>query len=477
MRTPGASWRRMHPGFSVAVLMLVLGVSGCGNSPTTRPVAHATATSTSSLFVTPTISGSPAVTQTVSVQPSPTGDPSLCHPADTAAPLPTTLASAYAGTIDGDVIAVNASNGTLRWRYSTGISALPAFTVTSTLLYVTTGVNAPSGSGLVVALGTADGAVHWRAQYPGGPDNSGQPMLFADNGTVYVIPADHSIYALNGASGAQIWHVQVTGGFNHLTVVNGTVYATSAGSTGLYALRATDGAQLWTSPVPAFLSTVANGLIYGSDQNGTDLVALDISTRAVRWRFQTGSPFAPSGIESVSLAGSGAYVNAGHFMYALNASTGALCWQSTACGQIATSGPVLAGGALYATCFLGDPGPGSAGPGCGVFALDANTGISRWTLWVTGFPQINTGSLVNGTLYAGGLLQVAAVNASSGTIRWSFPATPQPRLAFSQASVVGSTVFAGGPDGRVYALNIATGAPIWSTSVSGTQVATLTMGP
>ncbi len=477
MRTPGASWRRMHPGFSVAVLMLVLGASGCASGSGTRPVAHATATSTSPLFVTPTISGSPTVTQTVSPQPFPAGDPSLCHPADTAAPLPSTLSTAYAGTIDGNVIAVNAGNGSVRWRYSTGISALPSFTATSTLLYVTTGVNAPSGSGLVVALGTADGALHWHAQFPGMPNSASQPRLFADNGTVYVIPPDHSLYALNGASGAQIWHVQVTGGFYNVTVVNGTVYATSAGSTGLYALRATDGVQLWTSPELAYIWAVANGFIYGSDQSGTALVALDTSTRAVRWRFQVELSTMPTAIGSVSLAGSGAYVDAGHFMYAVNASTGALCWQSTACGQSTTSGPVLAGGALYGTCFLGDPGPGSAGPGCGVFALDATTGVPRWTLWVTGFPHINTGSLVNGTLYVGGLLQVAAVNASSGTLRWSFPATPQPRLAFSQASVVGSTVFAGGPDGQVYALNSATGSPIWSTSVSGTQVATLTMGP
>jgi outer membrane protein assembly factor BamB len=477
MRTPGASWRRMRLGFTMAVLVLVLGVSGCANSSGTHPIARATATSTSSFSVTPTISTSPSPTQTVSAQPSPTGDPSLCHPADTTAPLPTTFSTAYAGTLDGNVIAVNTSNGSVRWRYYTGISALPSFTATSTVLYVTTGVNAPSGSGLVAALGTADGALHWRAQYPGMPNSASQPTLVVNNGTVYVIPPDHSIYALNGASGAQIWHTQVGSGFNNLAVVNGTVYATTGAVPGLYAFRATDGSQLWTSPSPAFLDTVANGLIYGADQSGTDLVALDVSTRSVRWHFQTAVPFAPSGVGSVVIAGSGAYVEAGHFMYAVNATTGALCWQSTACGQSATSGPVLASGVLYAACFLGDPGPGSAGPGCGVFALDANTGAPRWTLWVTGFPQLSAASLVNGVLYVGGTLQVAAVNASSGTLRWNFPATPQPQQAFSQVSVVGSTAFARGPDGRVYALNIATGSPLWSASVSGTEFGTLTMGP
>jgi outer membrane protein assembly factor BamB len=465
-----AAWRCVP----VALLVALVGLAGCQRGSATQPVGSATATSTTQAAGTATGSAvPPTATATEGAQPA------LCHPADTTAPFPSSYASIYAGASDGTVTALNAGNGSVRWRYATGVHGMPALTVGGSLVYASIATGAAGASGLVVALGATDGAVHWHAQFSAAANVGGDPALIIDSGTIYIGALDGSVHALNSASGAELWHFQAGGNFTYLAVANGTVYVQGQGSSAVYALRANSGAKIWsfaTTALTPITPVVANGLVYVAASD-SQLAALDAATGTVAWRFQTGDAQSSGALRGVTIAGTGAYVNAFRTVYAVNASSGALCWQGTSCGQGATTAPLLASSLLYAVCFYGDPGPGSAGPGCGVFTLDAGTGAARWTYNVTGFPSLTAQSLVGGVLYVGGTLQVAALNASNGAARWAFPAQPQPRQTFSLVAVVGSTAYAGGPNGSVYALNAGTGAVRWHTAVSSAAITAVAVGP
>ena len=82
--------------------------------------------------------------------------------------------------------------------------------------------------------------------------NSGITLLVAVesspavvNGVVYVGSGDGNVYALNAASGVQLWNYTTGGEVDSSpAVVNGVVYVGS-GDGNVYALNATNGAKLW----------------------------------------------------------------------------------------------------------------------------------------------------------------------------------------------------------------------------------------
>jgi outer membrane protein assembly factor BamB len=94
------------------------------------------------------------------------------------------------------------------------------------------------------------------------------------------------VYALNAATGAQLWSF-TTGGFVNSSpaVANGVLYAGSNDSN-LYAVNAATGAQLWrftTGNAVEASPVVANGVVYAGSDDG-NLYAFDLAggTAAVK---------------------------------------------------------------------------------------------------------------------------------------------------------------------------------------------------
>jgi len=195
----------------------------------------------------------------------------------------------YFGSGDGNLYALDATTGELKWKFKTGdvIHASPA--------YADGVVFVGSWDSYFYAVDTATGKEKWR--FHGGED----PMVHNQvgfqssaavvDGVVYVGCRDSNMYALDAATGKEKWKF-----FNELSwvivspaVVDGKIiFGTSDSSlfhvvdaaTGKSLLKQQDKAFMFSSPV------VAGDVVLIGILNGT-LQARDLKTAEPLWDFQT----------------------------------------------------------------------------------------------------------------------------------------------------------------------------------------------
>jgi outer membrane protein assembly factor BamB len=96
---------------------------------------------------------------------------------------------------------------------------------------------------------------------------------------VYVGSNDGNVYALNGATGTQLWSF-TTGGTvgSSPAVANGVVYVGSSDGN-VYALNAATGTRLWSFATGGSVGSspaVANGVVYVGSSDG-NLYAFDLT--------------------------------------------------------------------------------------------------------------------------------------------------------------------------------------------------------
>ena len=203
-----------------------------------------------------------------------------------------------------------------------------------------------------------------------------------------------------------------------LAVIDGIAYgyALEDSKHYFYAMDAFQGSELWryqTGDVVETRPAVAGGMVYfGSNDN--HLYALDAATgKSLAWRYRTGDDLV-SGIEE---AGGVVYARSkDKFLYALDAATGSLLWSFDTENSAGPQAKV-AGGVVY----VGDVA------GSKLTALDATTGD---LLWVN-----------NDTYYYGNSQPAVFGKTVYAPFRWTLSGNSYP----------GS-----------YALDIATGEPLWS---------------
>ena len=157
-----------------------------------------------------------------------------------------------------------------------------------------------------------------------------------------------------------------------------------------------DGPQLWRYDTGGWVvnaPTMANGAIYvGSDDHY--VYSLDAQTGALRWRFETGDVIR----SSPTVTGGAVYVGSNdNHVYALDAGTGALLWKHDTGGWVQYS-PVVSGGRVY----LGARSDGDYK----VHALDALSGAQ---VWVAAMPypvgSEFTVTIADGKLYGAGCVR------------------------------------------------------------------------
>lgn len=142
----------------------------------------------------------------------------------------------------------------------------------------------------------------------------------------------------------------------------------------------------------------------------------------VRWRVRTDGMVrsSPAVTETRVFAGSGDGV-----LYAINRESGAVAWRFEA-GSPVHASPAVARGLVVAASLAGR-----------IFAVDENSGALRWSRETGSALPLNTGR-------GGG---------------WD--------IVISSPTVVGDTVFIGGQDGALYALDLPSGREIWKASTGG----------
>jgi outer membrane protein assembly factor BamB len=280
----------------------------------------------------------------------------------------------YVGSENGNLYAMNAVNGHIKWSYAMGAEVNSSPAVANRVVYEGAG-------GTLYALRAATGTLLWSY-----PTSGGSPTVV--NGVVYV--GSSNVSAFDAATGTLLWTTPY--GKSSPAVGDGIVYVGS-GNGSIYAFAAATGALLWTYATGGAVRTtpaVANGVVYvGSSDD--HFYALDGSTGSVLWSQAiqvNGSDSSPAVANGVVYVGS----EDGN-LYALDAFTGSTVWVTrTRHGQVETS-PAVANGVVY------------VGFDHKVAAYDASTGVVLWMFttreWVYSSPAV-----VNGAVYVGCLREL-----------------------------------------------------------------------
>ncbi|MEV4110148.1 PQQ-binding-like beta-propeller repeat protein [Nonomuraea sp. NPDC049695] len=190
----------------------------------------------------------------------------------------------FTGSDHGVMYALAPATGTENRRYRLGAEHDRIL-----VLRAGTTVYATSSNGDVNALDAVSGEVRWRSRITG--TISFRPVVAGR--TVYVGDDEGTTHALDAATGAPLWDFQAKGDQPMFkwsaTVADGLVYTVGRDRT-LYALDTATGKMRWRLPLPGGRGTgpvAADGAVYVSDREGT-LYALDPATGTARSRFRTG---------------------------------------------------------------------------------------------------------------------------------------------------------------------------------------------
>jgi eukaryotic-like serine/threonine-protein kinase len=196
----------------------------------------------------------------------------------------------YFGSGDGNVYALDAASGALRWKFHTGnvVHASPA--LAGGVLYV------GSWDSYFYALDAASGRQLWRFKTGEDPDINNQVGIQSSAvvaaGVVYFGCRDSHLYALDALSGARRWAFSTGTSWviSSPVVRDGIVYFATSDSGLVQALDASSGAAVFSIPFnhwPFFSSpTLAGNFLYIGSHQG-QLLAIDLNSRRLAWAFQT----------------------------------------------------------------------------------------------------------------------------------------------------------------------------------------------
>lgn len=259
----------------------------------------------------------------------------------------------YVGSFDANVYAVDAATGEEVWRFETGDNVNSSPTVADV-----SGGPADAADGATAFVGSDDGFVYaidadageevWR--FDAGDIVRSSPTVV--DGLVFVGGFDFAAFALEAATGEQVWrfdtHTRVDAS---PTVVDGTAFVPGGTSRHdcLTALDARTGTELWSleggGSAESASPTVLDGTVYvlGGDDV---LYATDAATGDVQWDFET-----RFGIGSAPTVADGVVFVADRYerITALDASTGEELWSFTESESrfVGDCQPTVAEGTVY----------------------------------------------------------------------------------------------------------------------------------
>jgi outer membrane protein assembly factor BamB len=301
-------------------------------------------------------------------------------------------------------------------------------------------------------------------------------------------------------------------------IADGVVYIASL-SGHLYAIDQQTGAEKWNfkSRMPIASSpAIADGLVYFVSSAGS-LAAIDATNGQPRWvhaveherRFEAQNlhGYGPTSqtipdawdmfVSSPAVSGGRVFFGSGDGnVYAIDAKSGVLQWKFPT-GDVVHASPAVADGIVYVGSYDGR-----------FYALDANTGQAKWTFQGGLDPAIHnqqgfqsSPAVVDGVVYVGSRdAHVYAIDAATGRKKWDYPtskswvnATPAVRnglvyaatsdssrffaldgrtgrlrfnfdakaYVFSSPALAGGLAYFGSHNGRLYAVDAATGQLAW----------------
>ena len=212
----------------------------------------------------------------------------IADPFDVFLSSPVAEGAVYFGSGDGNLYAVDAATGELRWSFKTGdvVHASPA--------YADGAVFVGSWDSYFYAVKAATGKEKWR--FHGGEDAlihnqvGFQSSPAVVDGVVYTGCRDSNVYALDAATGKEKWRSN-----NELSWVNsspavakGNIFFATSDSSLFRAVDAATGRELFRQQVKAYMFSspaVAGDVVIIGVLNGT-LEARDVKTGELLWDYQ-----------------------------------------------------------------------------------------------------------------------------------------------------------------------------------------------
>ena len=195
----------------------------------------------------------------------------------------------FFGCGDGNLYALDASTGALRWKLQTGdvIHASPAYA--DGLVYV------GSWDSYLYAVEAASGKERWRFKSGEDPYIHNQVGFQSSpavvGGVVYVGCRDSNLYAIDAQSGTEKWRVNNQGSWviGSPAVTQGKVVYATSDSALFHEVDAQSGKPLLKQDVKAYTfasPTVAGDVVLVGVMNGT-LEARDLATGSLLWDYRT----------------------------------------------------------------------------------------------------------------------------------------------------------------------------------------------
>jgi eukaryotic-like serine/threonine-protein kinase len=195
----------------------------------------------------------------------------------------------YFGSGDGNIYALDAATGVLKWKFQTGnvVHASPA--IVDGKLYI------GSWDRYFYALDAATGKELWRLKTGEDPEIHNQVGIQSSatvaNGIVYFGCRDSNFYAVDAATGKQRWVYNNNGSWviSSPVVQNNKVYFATSDSALFLILDAQTGSLIDSIKFhwPFFSSpSIAGNILYLAGHDGK-LVAIDLASRKPAWTFQT----------------------------------------------------------------------------------------------------------------------------------------------------------------------------------------------
>lgn len=195
----------------------------------------------------------------------------------------------YFGSSDGNIYALDAASGALKWKVHTGDVVHSSAAIADGTLYI------GSWDTYLYALDAATGTEKWRFKTGDDPDFHNHVGIQSSpavmDGVVYFGSRDSYAYAVDAASGKQIWKFSTDGSWvnNSMVVHGGKAYFGTSIPGFMHAVDAKTGKSVFDLPTgtPVFASMALAGDILYLGNFGGKLTAIDVKTHKPSWVFET----------------------------------------------------------------------------------------------------------------------------------------------------------------------------------------------
>lgn len=338
------------------------------------------------------------------------------------------------------------------WEFASGGSIQSPPTFFNDRVYVGT------NNGNIYAINIGTGEESWC--FPTGGEVVSTPAIYnnQEQNLVIVGSADRKLYALHAETGSLVWSYTTGGAVLSSPLVHGDKVYFGSGDKKVYCLDAINGNFNWSYQTEGLMRqrpVIYNDVLYTVIRDMKLWYAININDGSLKWltNADTGNSWMPVCDNSPVVTNDQVWVVKPDYTFStLHAETGAITWTHPGSDQFSARGAVAYGGIVF-----------NASRKDIVFAWDSK---NKSVLWQVDLKQaendiqykgVNSGLVAeNGKIYrisARG--RVNCLKADTGEIIWEYAISGLPEINFwSTPHVYGSYFFAGGLDGKLYALQI-----------------------